>query len=109
MGEDDNCNSVLDPGEDVDQDGQLDPTMLTNGKLAIQVKRPSASIQQDPATTPTALRVHVAARWRFRGRCIGGEDRNCSGALDPGEDANSNGWIDAPVMVSTIVTLRDDN
>ena len=67
------------------------------GALAIHIRPvPPAAIN------PTLLDLQVAACWESRGRRIG-EDQNCNGVLDPGEDVNQNGWIDSPVMVSTRV------
>ena len=104
IGEDLNCNGVLDGGEDVNGNGRLD-SPLPGGCLAIQIKNIDGSV---PAADSTVLDLHVAACWRFRGRTIG-EDQNCNGQLDPGsgEDLNGNGWLDSPVMVSTRVAKRD--
>ena len=107
IGEDLNCNGILDPGEDVSPaNGQLDE-LLPGGRFSVQIK------QADPRNpaNPSLLDIHVAACWTSRGRRIG-EDANCNGALDPGEDKSPVGspgrdWIDSPVMVSTRIARRD--
>ena len=104
MGEDVNCNGLLDGGEDADGDGVLD-TPLPGGRLAMQIRQPVEDQARNPGN-PMLLDVHVAACWTSRGRSIG-EDKNCNGMLDAGEDANGNGWIDSPVMMSTRVARRD--
>ena len=100
MGEDRNCSGTLDAGEDLNGNGVLDDP-LPGGRLAMQVHPFSPG---DP--NPSLLDVHIAACWNARGRVVG-EDRNCNGVLDPGEDDNGNGWMDSPVMVSTRVARTD--
>lgn len=91
IGEDGNCNGQLDAGEDRDGNGRLaDP--LQGGRLGIQLRT-------NPAN-PNVLELHVASCWQHRGRRLG-EDQNCNGALDPGEDTDGDGWMDSPAMVST--------
>ncbi len=84
-------------------------TSLTSGKLNVHI-RPYPD-PNDP--TPDMLDIHVAASWRSRGRCIGGEDAGsgagqCSGLLENGEDLDHDGWMDSPVMLSTRVSRKDD-
>ena len=108
-GEDANCNGKLDAGEvDVNRNGRAD-RLLTNGKLNIRI-RPVPVLDNataDFSDPDIMLDVSVAASWRERRRCIGGEDRNCNSILDPGEDVNRNGWLETPVVVSTRV-VRDN-
>ncbi|MBI3324920.1 MAG: type II secretion system protein [Candidatus Omnitrophica bacterium] len=99
IGEDANCNGALDAGEDTNGNGVLDE-LLSGGRLAVEIK------SADTRNPPSLLDLHVAACWTARGRRIG-EDANCNGALDAGEDTNGNGWVDSPVMVSTRVARRD--
>lgn len=47
--------------------------------------------------------VRCTVCWRGKGGRLYGEDADLDGVLDPGEDANGNGWIDSPV--SLVVTL----
>lgn len=96
VGEDVNCNGVLDAGEDTDGNGLLNGT-----RLGIQIKNAD---MRNPLN-PTLLDLHVAACWNARGRRLG-EDLNCDGDLDPGEDTNGNGWIDSPAMVSTRIAMQ---
>lgn len=100
IGEDANCNGQLDAGEDLDGDNALDAP-LPGGRLTIQIK------QADPRNplNPALLDLHVAACWTAKGRRIG-EDQDCDGELDVGEDAKGNGWLDSPVMVSTRIARR---
>ena len=72
---------------------------LHNGMLTIQIKR------ADPQEPPALLDIQVAACWQHRGRPIG-EDHDCDGFLDVGEDINLNGWVDSPAMVSTRIARR---
>ena len=106
MGEDRNCNGALDlapVNEDTNPpNGVLDePLALQGGRLSIQIR----PVPPPGGGTPTLLDIHVAACWTSRGRPIG-EDRNCNGVLDPGEDANGNGWVDSPAMASTRIATR---
>ena len=77
-------------------DFSLPITQLPGGRLAVQIR--SADLRT-PAT-PTVLNLHVSACWQAAGRQIG-EDQNCNGSMDPGEDTNGNGWLDSPAMAST--------
>lgn len=96
LDEDRNCNNAPDAGEDVDGNGVLDEP-LPGARLSVRIDRfPPAS------PDPTLVTVHVAACWSVRGRAVG-EDRNCNGVMDNGEDANGNGWLDSPAMASTRV------
>lgn len=92
------------------QNGQIvainNPTELPGGALGVQIKAFPAGT---PFATATLLDLSVAACWTSRGRRVG-EDQslpNCNGVLDPGEDANANGWLDSPAMVSTRVARKD--
>ena len=71
---------------------------LAGGNLSVQIR--SADLKTP--VTPTVLDLHVSACWQARGRRIG-EDLNCNGSLDAGEDPNGNGWLDSPAMASTRV------
>ena len=81
---------------------------LPGGAIAIKIR--SADLRNP--TNPALLDLYVAACWQSRGRRIG-EDQNCNGQLDPGEDGATtlnpvpNGWIDSPAMVSTRIARRD--
>lgn len=109
IGEDLNCSGTVDRGDgEVDSNGNGLADVMPNGRLCLQI-RPVT--RQDGTTelfaSATMLDLHVAASWRSRGRCIGGEDRNCNGQMDPGEDTNGNGWLDTPVMLSTRVARKE--
>jgi prepilin-type N-terminal cleavage/methylation domain-containing protein len=101
--EDRNCNGVLDvaAGEDLNGNNQLDEP-LPGARLWVR-------IQESPPGTPMAtarlLTLHVAACWSVRGRAIG-EDQNCDGDLDAGEDLNENGMLDSPAMASTRIARQ---
>ena len=100
--EDLNCNGFLEPGEDMNDNGTLDSGPLLNGgALTLQIRQPAADRANNPGR-PSLLDLHVAACWRSAGHPIG-EDQNCNGVLDPGEDTRDIGWIDSPIMVSTRV------
>lgn len=101
LGEDVNCNGVLDPGEDVANIGVLDEP-IQGARLTVQI-RPSP-----PTASPVnLLDIHIAACWQHRGRPIG-EDVNCNGLVDAGEDNNpTNNWVDSPAMMSTRVARRN--
>ena len=67
------------------------------------------SVQIQPVVTATnakLLEVRVAACWTTRGRRFG-EDLNCNGVRDAGEDANANTWLDSPVMAVTRIAQKD--
>jgi hypothetical protein len=100
LDEDRNCNSLLDPEEDLNGNGVLDEP-LPGGHLSVQ-------IQPFPPgfTEPTLLTLNVSACWTSRGRAIG-EDTNCNGVRDAGEDANANGFLDSPAMVMTQIADND--
>jgi hypothetical protein len=101
LNEDRNCNGALDLGEDLNGNGSLDEP-LPSARLTVR-------IQASPpgAIDPTLLDLYVAACWTAGGRDIG-EDQNCNGTLDAGEDINpTNGWADSPVMVSTRIATRE--
>lgn len=73
---------------------------LPGGVLGVQIQPFPAG-----AASPTLLDLSVAACWTSRGRRLG-EDQNCNGVLDAGEDLNGNGWIDSPAMVSTRLATK---
>ena len=106
LGEDTNCNGALDAGEDLNGNGLLDEP-LPEARLIIQIRQSTGDALINPVR-PTLLDVHVAACWRAWGRVIG-EDQNCNGQLEAGEDGSTplnpapNGWAESPVMVSTCV------
>ncbi len=118
IGEDENCNGTLDTvytwgglggdlAGEVDANGNGVADRLTTGGLNIRIRPVTrADGTAETFNNATMLDIHVAASWRFRGRCIGGEDRNCNSVLDAGEDINGNGWLDTPVMVSTRVARQ---
>ena len=81
----------------------LNNAEVPGGTLGVQLKTFPAGT---PFQTATLLDLHVAACWTSRGRAIG-EDQNCNGVLDAGEDANGNGWIDSSAMVSTRVARKE--
>ena len=119
LGEDRNCNGVLNAGEDTNGNGVLDEP-LAGARLIVQIKASPVILPDDwcappPAacapptvtpTDPTLLDLHVAACWRTRGRNFG-EDVNCNGRLDAGEDVNVNTWADSPAMATTRVGVRE--
>lgn len=103
MGEDKNCDGIISPGEvDTNGNGRAD-RVLPTGRLNFRIR----AIPGEALSTATQVDLIVSASWRSGRRCIGGEDRNCSGVLDAGEDANGNGWMDTPVMVSTRVSRKN--
>lgn len=77
---------------------------LASGRLNIKVRG------ADPMnlTFPSLLDLHIAACWRTPdGRLITGEDANCNGLLDAGEDADVDQWMDAPVELSTRISRQE--
>ena len=98
LGEDRNCNGILDPGEDINGNNTLDEP-LRGARLNIRVRPTPGMVNQ------TLLDLHVAACWTSGTRRIG-EDLNCNGQMDNGEDPNGNGFLDSPAMVSTRVAVR---
>ena len=52
------------------------------------------------------LQIEVVVSWRNRNNRIIGEDKNLSGSLDTGEDANGNGRLDSPVSLVTWIARR---
>ncbi len=111
-GEDANCDHILNPDEvDTNGNGRADQ-LLPLCKLHVRIR--TVPTKAETFTTATMLDISVAASWRLRSRCIGGEDSispnpadRCNGLLDKGEDRNGNGWLDTPVMFSTRVARRD--
>ncbi len=97
LNEDRNCNNQLDAGEDLNGNNRLDEP-IAGARLSVQVR--SADVR-NPAN-PALLDLYVSACWASRRRAIG-EDRNCNGRLDPGEDANTNTLMDGPVVLVTRV------
>lgn len=92
------CNGAVDAGE------VLNTNLLPGGALDVQIRQPADDALRHPST-PALLSLHVAACWQSRGRPVG-EDRNCNGILEAGEDANGNTWVDSPAMVATRVGRR---
>lgn len=65
------------------------------GQLAVQIRLfPPGAASQDLAD------IHVAACWVARGRQIGEQGTDCL-------DADGDGWVESPVMVSTRVSRRE--
>ena len=104
IGEDSNCNGLLDAGEDANGNGALD-SPIPNGRLGIWIRQPLDDAIRNPGD-PELLDIHVAACWQHRGRPIG-EDQNCNGQMDAGEDVNGDGWMTSPAMVSLRIGRRD--
>ena len=88
--EDTNCNGILDAGEDINGNIQLDSEPLTNGRVAIQI--------HPVAGQPTMLDLRAAVCWTFRGRQIG---EGAAGA--PCTNQDGNWWVDSPAVVTTRV------
>ena len=122
LGEDRDCDGVLDtasPTEDVNGNGVLDEP-LAGARLIIQIHAtpiispddwcaPPPTACAAPTTVPTnptLLDLHVAACWSTRGRNFG-EDVNCNGQLNVGEDLDADTWADSPAMASTRVGVRE--
>lgn len=119
LGEDRNCNGALDAGEDLNGNAALDEP-LAGARLVVQIQAAPLVDPDDwceppldecaPPTTnptnPTLLDLHVAACWRTRGRNYG-EDVNCNGRLDAGEDTDGDTWADSPAMASTRMGVRE--
>ncbi len=106
--EDVNGNGVLDPGEDLNGNGRLDTALpLLNGQVMFQIRTTNGGVPVDLRNpdSPDLVDVQVSVCWQSRGRNFG-EDQNCNGMLDPGEDTNGNGWIDSPATVSTRIGRR---
>lgn len=100
LGEDFNCDGVLNAGEDLNNNGVLNEP-LAGARLTVQIR---SADTRTPAN-PDLLDLHVALCWPTRFGTFG-EDDNCNGVMDAGEDANGNGWMDAPVMFSARVARR---
>ena len=101
MGEDTNCNNLLDAGEDLNGNNALDEP-LPGGRFSLQLRNADS---RNPAN-PMLLDLYISACWQSRGRRIG-EDANCNGTLDAGEDLNGNGLLNSPVMLSTRISTRE--
>ena len=95
VGEDVNCDGVLNAGEDLNGNNRLDEP-VPGARLSVQIRSADA---RNPAN-PALLDIYVSGCWASRGRAIG-EDRNCNGRLDAGEDANNNTLMDGPVALVT--------
>ena len=95
VGEDANCDGVLNAGEDLNGNNRLDEP-VPGARLSVQIRSADA---RNPAN-PALLDLYVSGCWASRGRAIG-EDRNCNGRLDVGEDANGNTLMDGPVALTT--------
>ena len=100
LGEDANCSGTLNGGEDVNGNGVLDEP-LSGGRLNVRIWSSIAG-----AASPTLLDLHVSACWPTHGRTIG-EDQNCNGQWDVGEDVNGNGLLDSPATASSRVARKD--
>jgi len=77
---------------------------LPNGSLHVKVR------DADPMNPdlPSLLDLHIAACWRTSdGRLITGEDVNCNGLFDAGEDTDGDQWMDAPVELSTRISRQE--
>ncbi len=105
LGEDGNCNGILDPGEDRDGDGALDASPLPAGRLAVHIAQAPQDQVRNPGN-PTLLDITVSACWSHRGHRLG-EDTNCNGVLDLGSDQNGNGVMDAPAMAALRLGRRN--
>lgn len=101
LNEDRNCDGILNGGEDLNANGALDEP-LPGARLSVMIR--NADIRTP--TNPTLLDLYVTACWQSRGRRIG-EDQNCNGALDPGEDVNGDTLVDSPVALATRVSERE--
>lgn len=53
--------------------------------------------------TTNVLQVDVVVAFQIRNGRVIGEDKDLDGVLDAGEDANSNGFLDSPVKISTYI------
>ena len=53
------------------------------------------------------LEIVITISWRTRDGRIFGEDTNLNGALDAGEDKNSNGRYDSPVQLRLLLSDRN--
>lgn len=100
LGEDADCSGTLNGGEDINGNGVLDEP-LPGGRLNVRIW---SSIPG--AASPTLLDLHVSACWPTHGRTIG-EDQNCNGQWDVGEDVNGNGLLDSPATASSRVARKD--
>lgn len=59
------------------------------------------------ATVPDLIKVTVTATVKVRQGRIIGEDINLNGLLDTGEDTDGNGFLSAPVTLTTYIAKRD--
>ena len=99
LNEDRLCTGQL-AGQDLNGNNVLDEP-IPGARLNIRIA------PFPPGTTdPTLLTLYVSACWSSRGRAIG-QDLNCTGVLDAGEDLNGNGWLDSPAMASTRLADND--
>ena len=85
-------------------------TVTLANRSAQEIAGALLTVQIKPApgespSAPSLLDIHVAACWRFHGRALG-DNRNCNGQMEVGEDADGDGWFDSPAMVSTRVGRR---
>ncbi|MBI4356019.1 MAG: hypothetical protein HY597_06205 [Candidatus Omnitrophica bacterium] len=67
----------------------------------------SYTIAPDDALNPALYNVVISICWLERGgRVARGEDKNLNGVLDPGEDLDNDGQIDAPVQLAFAIARR---
>lgn len=57
-------------------------------------------------SNPNLLQVYISVSWRTRSNRVVGEDRNFNGALNAGEDSNSNARLDSPGQLVTLMAQR---
>ena len=55
---------------------------------------------------PDLLNITISVSWRQKGGRIIGEDTDLDGEIDVGEDVNTNGILDSPAMVTTLMAER---
>jgi hypothetical protein len=84
------------------QDGMWVAAASTEGmpEVNLWVRIRGAEAGNPADVDPDLLDIVVSACWTSFDRRIG-EDQDCDGIMDAGEDRNGNGWLDSPAMVST--------
>lgn len=79
---------------------------------AVEIVNPTTGtkLNTDPTANPglNLYEVRVTVSWREKGNRIIGEDTNFDGDLDAGagEDAISNGQLDSPVKIVTLIAKK---
>lgn len=53
------------------------------------------------SSDPNYLKLTASFSWRQKNGRILGEDKDLDGVIDAGEDQNSNGMLDSPIMLTT--------